>query len=638
MAEFLEPKDSLMGRLNTDPESGLTSEQALESASKYGTNTLTKEKPESLLKRIWHAATEPMILMLIAAGLIAPTVNIIRAATGGEMDILEVVGIFAAISLSVIITVVMEGRSAKAFEALNKINEDVVVKAFRDAMPTTLKQKDIVVGDILLLSTGDRVPADGRLIESMGLAADESALTGESVPAEKDAAAAMTDEKTPLAERANMLYSGTYVTGGFGKLVVTAVCDRTEFGKIARELSGLSAGTTPLQEKLTRLGKMITLFGVIAATVVFITQIISFALHGGLVLEEVMEAFVTSIVLIVAAVPEGLPTIVAVSLSINIIKMAKQNALVKKMIACETVGCVNVICSDKTGTLTENRMTVAGGIDNVMILRNICINSTADIGEGSTFIGNPTECALLAAAQKAGQNYHDCRQRAEIAHVFPFSSEEKDMTTIEKDMDGYIAYTKGSPEKVFNSCHITDEKQKEIEAQIGVYQKKACRVIAFAHRIFDECPSFDEELVESGMEFDGFVAISNPLRADVYEAVEHSRHAGVDLKILTGDNIITATAIANELHLLDSGHIAVEARELETLSDGELSKRLSQICVIARSTPTIKMRVVKLLREMGNVVAVTGDGINDAPAIKNADVGIAMGITGTEVSKEAEAV
>ena len=635
MREYLVERDVLLSQLHTDSENGLTTEQAQKNAAEHGSNSLTKAKPESLFLRIWHAATEPMIIMLIAAGIIALIVNIIQGATGGESDFLECAGIFAAIFLSVIITVVMEGRSAKAFEALNKINEDVMVKVLRNGSPVMLNQKDIVVGDILLLQTGDKIPADGRLIESMALTADESALTGESVPAGKDAGHVITDEKTPLAERSNMLYSGTYITGGFCKLIITAVGDKTEFGKIAKELSVVDKSSTPLQEKLARLGKTITIFGVIAAAVVFISQLISFSMHGGLILEEVMEAFVTSIVLIVAAVPEGLPTIVAVSLSINIIKLSKQNALVKKMIACETVGCINVICSDKTGTLTENKMTVIGGVNDALILQNICVNSTADIGENDMFIGNPTECALLIAAGKARQDYHTCRQSAVIVHVFPFSSEEKDMTTIIRENGVYTAYTKGSPEKIFRSSTLSENERDKMEAQITEYQQKACRIIAFAHRSFDECPDFDEEAIESGMTFDGFAAISDPLRADVYEAVENCRQAGVSLKILTGDNVVTATAIANELHLLDHTHIAVEARELEQLSDDELRKRLPAISVIARSTPTVKMRVVKLLKDMGNVVAVTGDGINDAPALKNADVGIAMGISGTEVSKEA---
>ncbi|WP_310604151.1 calcium-translocating P-type ATPase, PMCA-type [Anaerosporobacter sp.] len=635
MYEFLKPKEAIVKELNTNKDIGLTSKQVLESAAKHGENTLTRSKPESLFKRIWHSATEPMILMLIAAGVIALVVNIIRAATGSEADFWECVGIFVAISLSVIITVVMEGKSAKAFEELNKINEDVSVKVLRNGNPIMLNQKDIVVGDILILATGDKIPADGRLLESTELSVDESTLTGESLPAKKDSEYIISDEKTSVAERFNMLYSGTYITSGFCKMVVTSVGDHTEFGKIAKELSATDKTSTPLQERLSRLGKTITIFGIIAATIVFISQLISFALHDGLRFEEVMEAFVTSIVLIVAAVPEGLPTIVAVSLSINIIKLSKQNALVKKMIASETVGCINVICSDKTGTLTENKMTVIGNISDTMILNNICINSTADIGENAMFIGNPTECALLMAAGKANIDYRMCRQNTEITHVFPFSSEEKDMTTIVKEDETYIAYTKGSPEKIFRSCNISEKKRTEIEKHITEYQKKACRIIAFAHRIYYECPEFDEEAIESEMEFDGFVAISDPLRADVYDAVNTCRLAGVSLKILTGDNIVTATAIANELHILDDNQIAIEAKEIEDLSDKELTELLPRISVIARSTPTIKMRVVNLLKAMGNVVAVTGDGINDAPALKKADVGIAMGISGTEVSKEA---
>ncbi len=635
LLEYLGKKDILIKTFNTNITSGLKTEDVNKSTLEHGVNTLTKAKPESLFMRLLHAATEPMILMLISAGIIALVVNIIRAVTGSEADFLECVGIFSAIALSVIITIIMEGRSAKAFESLNKINEDILVKVLRDDKPVMLNQKDIVVGDILLLATGDKIPADGRLMESMSLAVDESALTGESLPSKKDADHLIIDEKTPLAERCNMLYSGTYITNGFCKLLVTAVGDKTEFGKIAKELSSIDKNTTPLQEKLTRLGKTITIFGIIAATIVFISQLISFSTHNGLVFEEVMEAFVTSIVLIVAAVPEGLPTIVAVSLSINIIKLSKQNALVKKMIACETVGCINVICSDKTGTLTENRMTVINEITKDHILQNICINSTADLGTEDAFIGNPTECALLVASGKAGCNYKEIRNRANLIHVFPFSSEEKDMTTIVKESEEFIAYTKGSPEKVFSSSNITEKQQDNIKRQIEVYQQKACRVIAFAHKTFSKCPDFDEDAIESNMEFDGFVAISDPLRKDVYEAVEKCRIAGVDLKILTGDNIITATAIANDLNLLDEHHVAVEARELEHLSDEELSSKLENISVIARSTPTVKMRVVKLLKHMGNVVAVTGDGINDAPALKNADVGIAMGISGTEVSKEA---
>lgn len=656
MSEFMEAREALLKRLNSNAASGLTAAQAEENRRLYGANTLTRQKPDSLWKRLWNAATEPMIIMLIAAGLIALTVNIIRGATGGEADYLEIAGIFAAISLSVIITVVMEGKSAKAFEALSQISNNTVIKGIRGDNTSMLNQEDIVVGDILLLSTGDKVPADGRLLESVGLAADESALTGESVPAKKNAEFEIGDEKTPLAERANMLYSGTYLTGGYCKMAVTAVGDSTEFGRIAQELTHSGQSSTPLQEKLARLGKIITLLGVIAASIVFIAQLVSFSTHGGLNLDEVMEAFVTSIVLIVAAVPEGLPTIVAVSLSINIIKLSKQNALVKKMIASETIGCINVICSDKTGTLTENKMTVGGFYDTAWqkepsalssdwLIHNICLNTTADIGEDGMFIGNPTECALLhfyensTGRKGSGKTYRDEREDHDVLHAFPFSSELKHMTTISKVDGKIISYVKGSPECVFAMCDLAAEEQKQIEAYLIQAQEKAMRVIAFAHKALPAMLDYEQEAehrkLESKMHFDGFVAISDPLRSDVSAAVQSCREAGVALKILTGDNLITASAIADELDLLQDGCVAVEAREIAELSDEELSAKLPSIVVIARSTPAIKMRVVGLLKAAGNVVAVTGDGINDAPALKNADVGVAMGISGTEVSKEA---
>lgn len=656
MEDFTKSKSVLLNDLGSDEITGMTSQNVEENRRKFGENSFTRQKPESVWKRIWDAATEPMLLMLIAAGIIALVVNIIRGATGGEADYLECVGVFVAIALSVVISVVMEGKSAKAFEALSKISDNMTVKVIRDGKIMTIEQHQLVVGDIVLLSTGDKVPADCRLLESTELSANESALTGESVPASKNANAQITDEKTPLAERENMLYNGTFITCGHCKAVVTAVGDSSEFGKLAKELGAVEKTNTPLQEKLARLGKMITVLGVIAASVVFISQLISFAMHGGLILEDVMEAFVTSIVLIVAAVPEGLPTIVAVSLSLNIIKLSKQNALVKKMIASETIGCINVICSDKTGTLTENKMTVGAfydgeyhtdtkSLDSEWLVHNICLNTTADIAEDGAFIGNPSECAMLnfyeksAQREKSGKSYENERDDHKILQSFPFSSELKHMTTI-SNVDGKIvSYVKGSPECLLKMCSVDENELEKINKYIVSAEEKAMRVIAFAHKEISQMQDFANEMLhnelESDMVFDGFVAISDPLRSDVYDAVKQCKSAGVALKILTGDNIITASAIANELHLLDNGEIAVEANDIAQMSDEELLKMLPKISVIARSTPTVKMRVVKLLKSAGNVVAVTGDGINDAPALKNADVGVAMGISGTEVSKEA---
>lgn len=649
---FMESPEEALRRLGTDGANGLKAEQVAESRRLYGSNAFTRKKPDSLLKRIWDASCEPMLIMLILAAVIALGVNIARACSGGEANFLECLGIFAAIFLSVVITVVMEGRSARAFEALNRINEDTKVKVIRDGELQLIPQREVVVGDILSVETGDKLPADGRLLFSVELHADESSLTGESVPVGKDAEARFECDGIPLAERRNMLYSGTFITGGHGRMIVSAVGDQTEFGRIAGALASVEKSDTPLQQKMAKLGKRITLLGSLAAAIVFAIQVIAFIADGTASLDTVSEAFITSIVLIVAAVPEGLPTIVAVSLAITIIKMSKQNTLVRKMIACETIGCINVICSDKTGTLTENRMTVtdifSGGslyppekLKNDFLMENFCVNSTAEVyfreNGAPRFIGNPTECALLTAARKSGVDYQACRSSSALLYVFPFSSETKNMTTVLKKEGGVRVYTKGSPEKILSMCAVSGTEKDAAEAAIRDFQSRAGRVLAFAHRDMPELGNYAccRDEIECCMEFDGFAVISDPLRSDVPEAVERCRNAGIDLKILTGDNIVTASAIAAELNLLDDSHTAVEAGELERMSDSEFTAALARVRVIARSTPLVKMRVVNTLKSLGNVVAVTGDGINDAPAIKNADVGVAMGITGTEVSKEA---
>ena len=647
---FMMSREELLAKTGTDSEKGLNPEQVEKSRSTYGTNSFVRHSHESLAKRIWDASTEPMLVMLIFAAIITLAVNITRYFTGGEYNFLECVGIFAAIALSVVITIITEGKSAKAFEALNKINEDTLIKVIRNGEPQLITQKEIVVGDIIMIETGDKIVADGRLFSSNDLSVDESALTGESLPVKKDAEF-VCQKSTPVAERANMLYSGCFVSAGNGQMLVTGVGNDTEFGQIAQELSSIEKTTTPLQEKLDKLGKQITVLGASAAALVFAIEVLQFVMNGQLNLDTVSDAFITSIVLIVAAVPEGLPTIVAVSLALNIIKMSKENALVKKMIACETIGCVNIICSDKTGTLTENRMTVqkiyTGGelidpeqLKDEMLLKNYCINSNANISEedGSwSFIGNPTEGSLLAAAAKAGVDYQELRHAADIVRVFPFSSQNKDMSTIVRENGKEILYVKGNPEKIISLCTGISEEEKEKNFHLmEEFQNKAGRLLAFAHKELEgQYNDEEQDEVEQGLIYDGFVVISDPLSPDVYESIRNCRSAGIEVKMLTGDNIRTARAIANELHMLDDDHIAVEAADIEKLTDEELKEALKKIQVIARSTPLVKMRVVKLLKEQGNVVAVTGDGINDAPAIKHADVGIAMGIAGTDVTKEA---
>lgn len=667
MKEYMQTPREVLGQLEVDPNSGLDEARVAASREKYGANRFTREKPKSILRRIGEALLEPMLIILLVALAISVVVQVVSVSTGGHFDIVECIGILVAVGISVTITVVMEDRSAKAFEALSRMGEDTLVKVIRGGEVKMIPQGDVVVGDILCVETGAKLPADGRIISCDQLMSDESALTGESMAVHKDADYVCGAENTPVAERKNMLYSGCFVTGGSGKAVVTGVGDNTEFGKIARELSRQDKSSTPLQEKLGRLGKLITIVGSIAAAVIFVVQVIEILVRGfggsdpALLFENMdtagifglfSEAFLDSIVLIVAAVPEGLPTIVAVTLAINIIKMSKQNALVKKLVACETVGCINVICSDKTGTLTENRMTVTdvqSGNTHLLpsevsadsaLMRGFCVNSTADVhfeNNVPRFIGNPTECAMLVAAHKSGVDYNKVRGAYRRIFRYPFSSETKNMTTVVEEDGGAVAYTKGSPEKILAMCAMAEEDRRAAEEAITGYQAQAGRVIALAHRVLEREYDFEHEreLVESGMTYDGFVVISDPLRADVFDAVERCRHAGIDIKMLTGDNIITAKAIASQLGILDDDHIAVEAKDVENLSDEQFAEEIKRIRVIARSTPVIKMRVVKALKAQGNVVAVTGDGINDAPAIKNADVGVAMGITGTEVSKEA---
>lgn len=647
MAFYNDEKEKVLNEFSVDVEQGLSPEQVKENKLKYGKNEFTKTKPKSLLRRIWEAATEPMLILLIFAWLITMIVNVVREIqTSGAGDFFEVIGIVFAIAVSVTLTVVMEGRSAKAFAELNKIKDGIEIKVIRNGVVQYIPQQEIVVGDIVFVETGNKIPPDGRLIESKSLMVDESSLTGESMPVEKNAEKVF-EGNIPVAERVNMLYSGCFVTGGTGKMVVTGVGDNTEFGQIAREIQTETSGSTPLQEKLAKLGKIITIIGAIAAGLIFLIQLFVLIFEGGANFESISEVFISSIILIVAAVPEGLPTIVAISLSINIARMAKQNALVKKMIACETIGCINVICSDKTGTLTENRMTVvgvyngefiAGNSGSQFMLQNCCVNSTADLFDDETgktvFVGNPTECALLVNARKCGVDYKKVRESAKVTDFYPFSSDAKNMTSAIQTESGIIVYSKGSPEKIISLCKMTESERKNAERQIILQQEKACRVLAFAHKVVSSRPK-NRESAESDLIFDGFAAITDPLRAEVYDAVKACKSAGIDIKMLTGDNIVTASAIAKELEILDDEHIAVEASYLENLNDEEFSKILPSVRVIARSTPLLKMRVVKELKSKGNVVAVTGDGINDAPALKNADVGIAMGISGTEVSKEA---
>ncbi|SHI43895.1 calcium-translocating P-type ATPase, PMCA-type [Desulfosporosinus lacus] len=647
----------VISELKSNEETGLSAVEAETRIQRYGKNIFTPKEKESIFVKIIDSLKEPLILILLISGLISLAMG----------HIADGLGIFVAVLIATSISIIQEGKSDKAFEALSKLSEDVHVKVVRDGEIVLLSQSDLTIGDIIHLETGDKVPADARIIHASSLGIDESMLTGEAEASSKNSLK-IERENCPLAERKNMLYSGTMVIEGRAIAIVISIGDGTEMGKIADELKGELNSETPLQQKLADLGKRISIIGSIVAAGIFLFEVFKMYSQGILVFDNlgtalpgIKDAFVTSVALIVAAVPEGLPTMVAITLAFNMQKMAKNNALVRKLIACETIGSVNVICSDKTGTLTENKMTVvevwADGKDvpvdqlgNDEMLQNFCLNSTADISNKDgkyEFLGNPTECSLLVCADKNNINYlHYRKEHSEPVSEYNFTSARKMMSTAYQMEKGYRLYTKGSPEKVLSICNrilyngdvipMTQEHINEIEAKIKKLQDNARRVLGFAFNDFSQEPQWEDIYnVEKDLIFTGFVGIEDPLRSDVKEAISHCRQAGITVKILTGDNINTARAIATQLGIVKNDSLVLEVTDIDAMSDQELKSKLPNIVVIARSNPTAKMRVVKLLQELNASVVVTGDGINDAPALKAADVGVAMGIAGTEVSKEA---
>ena len=619
-------KEEIERKLNTNFRHGLSGASVEEQRRRFGSNVISGRKRKSLFKRLIEALSEPTLIILEFAWVITVGVNVGKFIKSGDGDVLECIGILAAILISAFLTVFMEGRSEKAFELLGTVYDKISVKALRDGKTVILGREEVVVGDVLFLETGDKVIADGRLIEAREMTVDESMLTGESLPVKKDAEVVL-GEDIPLAERKNSVFSGTFISGGTGKMVVTAVGDNAELGVIAADLKTANTVSAPLNEKLNRLGKTITIIGASAAALVFVLSVIRLWITGEVNFFTVQDVFVEAIVLIVAAVPEGLPTTAAISLTLNVLKLAKSNALIRKLVAAETVGCVSVICSDKTGTLTQNRMTVikllADKESEKIILQNAAVNSSAVIKterNKQTFFGSATECALLSYALKRGVNYEKVRDNALIGQLIPFNSQNKYMLTEERG-EG-VTYIKGAPEVIAEKCALSAaEKVRAINGAKG-YQAEAKRVIAFAHKT-------DGDFI-----FDGMAVIADPVRRDVKKSVENCFSAGIAVKMLTGDNAATAESIARELGLITSSDEVATAAEIDVLSEEKLIAALEKIKVIARSTPTTKLKVVEALKKAGEVVAVTGDGVNDAPAIKQADIGIAMG-SGSEITKEA---
>lgn len=633
-----------LSSLNISPLTGISNDKIEENRKVFGKNVLTQGKKQSLGSKIFIAIKEPMLLILLFSFILAFGISLGKFFKTGQGDFGECAGILVAILLSVSITLIMERSSEKAFAMLNRIYDNIMVKVIRNGQIISLSQQEVVVGDIILLESGEKVVADGRLIESNVLSVDESSLTGESQAVDKDHSI-ICPSSTPLAERKNMVYSGTFIKYGSAKMLVTAVGDNTEIGKVANQITEDKQVESPLQHKLAKLGKTITIIGASCAVLVFILSIIKLSLTNSLTFNGVQELFVSCIILIVAAVPEGLPTIVAVSLALNMIKLAKENALIKKMTATETAGAVSIICSDKTGTLTQNKMSVEKvctsefcllpeNLKKEHLLQNFICNSTAEIeikNGKENYVGNATECALLQAYVKSKHklSYSDFRRKYLITERHPFTSAEKIMSTSIKIDGGYRKLVKGAPEIILSMCKLTNGQKNKILLDMQNYQKKARRVLAFAH-----LDILGNEKINENYVFDGYVTILDPVRKEVKKAVNECKKAGIKVKMLTGDNFVTAFAIANELNICSDEKRVLNGYELEKIDDETLKKILPKIDVIARSTPIIKLRVVKALKELGEVVAVTGDGINDAPALKHSDVGFAMGKTGTEISKE----
>ena len=618
---------------------GLTRAQVEKNRRKFGANKITPKKKKSVVRRFFEALSEPTLIILEFAWVITLGVNVGKFIKNGSCDVYECIGILIAILISACLTVFMEGRSERAFELLGTVYDRVSVKVVRDGKLTLIPKEEVVAGDILIVETGDKIVADGRLTECNGLKTDESTLTGESERSTKRLVEL--SDKTPLAERKNCVYSGTFASQGTGKMLVTAVGDNAELGKIAGELKTDIAGSAPLNEKLGKLGKKITVIGAISAGIAFILSILRLSVTDSLSFLSVQDAFIEAIVLIVAAVPEGLPTTAAISLSLNVLKLAKSNALIRKLVAAETVGCVSVICSDKTGTLTENDMKVErvfgerGKTSEQNIFFNSAINSSAILKTEKSNLkayGSATEGALLKCALLHGVNYEKVRDKRLIGGVLPFNSDNKYMATEYFSGGKSVVYVKGAPEKILP---ISDKKSEAgtILSEISVFQKKGKRVIAFARRENPTC-GISETIKQGGFVFDGYVVISDPLRKDVARSVEQCKNAGIEVKMMTGDNASTAAAIAMEAGIITSVDQVVMADEIEAMPLEKLKEKIGGIGVIARSTPSVKLKVVEALKMSGAVVAVTGDGVNDAPAIKHADIGIAMG-SGSEITKEA---
>ena len=635
-------KQEVLQELNVQETRGLSAGEVQKRLERFGENRLRAKKSKSTVERFAEQFKDVMILILLAAAAVSFAVACVE---GNPKEFFEPMLILGIVVVNAIMGVMQESRAEKALEALKNLSAPHA-RVLRDGKESVIDAAVLVPGDIIRLEAGDFVPADARLLHSVSLKSEESALTGESVPAEKDATI-LPKENAPIGDRTNMVFSGCSITYGTGVAVVTSTGMNTEMGKIANLLEGAEDGQTPLQKRLAQLGKYLGILALAACAVIFLV-----GLASGL---EVMELFMTSISLAVSAIPEGLPVIVTIVLSIGVQRMVKKNALIRRLPAVETLGSASVICSDKTGTLTQNRMTLVetyldgaqssekleleGRLDEarkrLLCLGTLCCDGSVVFdGEKEQHIGDPTETAIVLAAHKNGMTKEALAKKYPRVAELPFDSDRKRMTVV-CCMDGkLIAIVKGAFDGMEPLCTAGDLARARRATE--EMSERALRVLAIAYKEIDRIPT-DKELdtLESDLHFCGLVGMIDPPRPEAKAAVERCRKAGIKPVMITGDHVVTASAIARELGIMKENDRAVTGAQVDAMTDAQLDAAVEHISVYARVSPENKIRIVKSWQRKGQVVAMTGDGVNDAPALKAADIGCAMGITGTDVAKGA---
>lgn len=639
MKEYLSSCEEVLAEQKSSPE-GLASDEAGLRLSKYGKNELEKGKKDSIVKRFLKELSDPMIIILIVAAVISG----ITAFYEGE-SFADVIIIMAVVIINAVLGVFQESKAEAAIEALQEIAA-ATSKVLRDGKMVTLKSTDLVPGDIVVLEAGDAVPADGRIIECASMKIEEAALTGESVPVNKMMDLLSLEERKdiPLGDRKNMVYMGSTVVYGRGKAVVTGTGMNTEMGKIAKALSQAKEEATPLQLKLNQLSKILTVLVIGICAVIFAVGLLRAGISG----DTILSTFMVAVSLAVAAIPEGLAAVVTIVLSIGVTNMSKRNAIIRKLTAVETLGCTQIICSDKTGTLTQNKMTVVEHVsdDEKMLETAMALCSDAELDKDSgEAAGEPTECALVNDAAKNGLPKTELEKEYVRVGEAPFDSMRKMMSTVHRTAEnGIIQFTKGAPDEVLKRCSyalsggvkvpMTDAMRTDILKSNKAMADKALRVLCAASREWRDMPEkTDPEYLEKDLTYLGLSGMIDPVRPEVKAAIEECRGAGIRPIMITGDHKDTAVAIGMELGIISDASQAITGAQLDEISDKEFQDRITDFSVYARVQPEHKVRIVKAWKAKGMITAMTGDGVNDAPSIKSADIGIGMGITGTDVTK-----